>query len=173
MAGRLSDLVVASSALVTVGAIERAVAVGIARDAQTALLVRGNEWMDLDLGDLPEVRDVLDERPAPSPPELVSIAATADVVVEQWSDYARVRTPDGEWMLAGTLDADTSSVTVSLGGVAREIPLTGGRPARHVEARAVPVDVASFVASLGDERRAVTVDALRACGLYDDGDGDG
>jgi hypothetical protein len=171
VARRLSELVVASSALVAVGAVERDVAVGISRDAQTALLVRGNEWMDLDLGDLPDVRAALAEGPAPAHPELVSITAIADVVVEQWSDCTRVRTADGTWVLTGALDDDTSSITISLGGVAREIPLTAGQPVRRVEARVGPVDVASFVASLDQERRAIAEDALRACGMYGRGDG--
>lgn len=173
VARRLSELVVASSALVAVGAIERDVAVGIARDAETALLVRGNEWMELDLGDLPDVRAVLDDRDEGTAtlvlPDLVSISATDDVVVEQWSDCTRVRTSDGTWVLTGALDADTSSITISLGGTAREIPVTGGHRARHVDARVGPVDVVSFVASLDEERRYVAEDALRACGLHGDG----
>lgn len=167
VAGRLSELVVASSALVAVGAVERDVAVRIARDAETALLVRGNEWMELDLGDLPDVRAVLEEEEPRRTADLVSVTATGDIVVEQWSDHSRVRTSDGVWLLTGPLDEGSRSLTISYGGSTHVIPLTGGRAGRHVDARAGPVDVAAFVASLDDERREVAEVALQACGLLD------
>ena len=167
VARRLAELVVASSALVAVGAVEREMAVRIARDAETALLVRGNEWMELDLGDLPEVRDVLDDAPAPRPRQLLAVVATGDVVVERWSDHSRVRSPDGSWTLAGAIDDGSRSLTISVGGTARAIPLTGGQAARDVDARISDVDVAAYVDSLDDERRDAAANALRACGLLD------
>jgi hypothetical protein len=169
VARRLRELVIASSALVAVGAVERAVAVGVARDAETALLVRGNEWLELDLGDLPDVREVLDaQQNAPAAPaELVSVVAHGGVVVERWTDHARVRTGGESWVLPGGIDDASRAITIAVGGEAREVPLTPEHRARRVDARVGGVDVRAFVASLDDERRAVAERALRACGLLD------
>lgn len=162
---RMNELVTASSALVAVGAVERTVAVRLTRDARTALLARGNEWMWLYPGDLPDVQDAVEDKVRP---ELRSVTEVDGITVEQWSDYTRVRTASNQFMLCGPISDDSRALRISRGGGANEIPLTGRRVVRHVDARCGPVDVAAFMASLDDVQRGPAEAALRACGLLDD-----
>jgi hypothetical protein len=142
----VNELAVAGRALAAVGVIDRTLAATIGTELALALVVRGYGELDFDAGEFGDIAAMVESvRGGGRVPSLVRVAVADDVVVEQWTDHARITNAGGEHVVAGEVDGP------------------GGLASRFVRARIVPVDAAAYLDTLGSRERAIARAAFEAC----------
>jgi hypothetical protein len=140
---------VAARAFAAIGVLDRVVGATIGTEFALALVGRGHGDLDFDAGEFGDIASLVEGvRRGGRVPSLVQVTATDDVVVEQWTDHARVINADGEYLVDGQVDTEG-----------------GGRPSRHVEARVGPVDTTAYLQSLPRDDREIASAAFTACSI--------